>query len=251
MFQNAKTDVLSVQTAGAVLGDIETRRAQLSGLLGEVGLKLKRAEDSLGDDWLNGDEGAARTVADLRVTVDGLTAGLGALERRRGVALIDQRRATAVDLRHQAAAKRADLAALESKTSKVLAELSRLESVEYDGCILGAQRIGSWISRTTSEAQYWQTTVEVGSDPLNSRPYAIPRSRRLRDEADALELQARDIEVELARSEQMPTTSPVPPDLTPATHQGACFCGACSRARQDVSPNEWAASVEAGANAGA
>ena len=247
MFQ--KMDVLTLAQATAALDDIESRRAQFIAAAAKGMTDLAAAEANLGERVLAGDDDACAGVATLRLKIDGLNAAGAVLEKRREVAQLDYRRAQAADFRRQAAAKQADLAALESKTSKVLVELSRLESVEYDGCILGAQRIGAWISRTTLAAQPWQSTLEVGSDPLNSTPYAIPRSRRLRDEADALERRALEIEAELLRAAEPVPTPAAPGDLTPATHTGTCFCGPCRRARQNVSPNEWAAAVEGGADA--
>src|ERR1035437_4913611 len=143
-------DVLTLQAANARLDDIEVRQAQLAAASAKKASDLMDAEARLGEAVLDGDASVGALVADLRIQADGLAAALVVLEKRRAIAQLECKRAQAADLRRQAAAKRADLAALESKTSKVLAELSRLESVEYDGCILGAQRIGAWISRTTS-----------------------------------------------------------------------------------------------------
>jgi hypothetical protein len=146
---------------------------------------------------------------------------------------------------------RDELGELEGKTAKVLTELSKLENVQFDACILAAQRIGNWLPRASTNVEPWQSSLECGSDPCNTTPFATPKSRRLRNEADDLERQARDIEQELLRAAyQAPATTPAAPD-TPAAHTGPCFCESCKRARQNVSGDVWAAAVAGGADAGA
>ena len=244
-------DVLTLQAANARLDAIEVRRAQFAAASAKNASDLMDAEARLGEAWLAGDTTVGKLVADLRIQADGFAAALVVLEKRRTVAQLDCRRAQAADFRRQAARLREELGGLEGKTSKVLSELSKLEDVEYDGCILAAQRVGNWMPRTSINVEPWQSTLECASDPCNTTPFATPKSRRLRNEADDLERQALEIEAELAAAAyQMPTTSPEVPD-PPATHSGPCFCAACRLARASVSPNEWAAACEAGANAGA
>ena len=247
MFQ--KIDVLNVQQADAVLDAIETRRAQFAAASAKNASDLMDAEARLGEAVIDGDNTVGALVASLRIQVDGFAAAFLVLEKRRTVAQLDCRRAQAADFRRQAARLRDEMGELEGKTAKVLSELSKLENVQFDACILAAQRIGNWMPRASINVEPWQSTLECASDPGNHQPFAIPRSRQLRNQAEALDGQARDIEQELLRAAyQAPATTPAAPD-TPAT--GPCFCEACKRARQTVSSNEWAAGVEAGANAGA
>src|ERR1039458_8652142 len=249
MFQNAKTDVLTLAQANAALDDIEVRQAQLVAAAAKGMTDLAAAEANLGERVLAGDDDACAGVATLRLKIDGLNAALSVLEKRRTVAQLDCGRSQAVDFRRQAARLRDELGELEGKTAKVLTVLSKLENVQFDACILASQRSGAWMPRASVNVEPWQSTLECASDPGNHQPFAIPRSRQLRNQAEALDGQARDIEQELLRAAyQAPATTPAAPD-TPAT--GPCFCEACKRARQTVSSNEWAAGVEAGANAGA
>jgi hypothetical protein len=242
-------DVLTLQAANARLDAIEVRRAQFAAASAKNASDLMDAEARLGEAVIDGDNTVGALVASLRIQVDGFAAAFLVLEKRREVAQRDCRRAQAVDFRRRAARLRDELGELEGKTAKVLTELSKLENVQFDACILAAQRIGNWLPRASTNVEPWQSSLECGSDPCNTTPFATPKSRRLRNEADDLERQARDIEQELLRAAyQAPATTPAAPD-TPAT--GPCFCEACKRARQTVSSNEWAAGVEAGANAGA
>jgi hypothetical protein len=244
-----KMDVLTLAQANAALDTIEVRRAQFAAASAKNASDLMDAEARLGEAVIDGDNTVGALVASLRIQVDGFAAAFLVLEKRREVAQRDCRRAQAVDFRRQAARLRDELGELEGKTAKILGELSKLENVQFDACILAAQRIGNWMPRASINVEPWQSTLECASDPGNHQPFAIPRSRQLRNQAEALDGQARDIEQELLRAAyQAPATTPAAPD-TPAT--GPCFCEACKRARQTVSSNEWAAGVEAGANAGA
>ena len=250
MFQ--KIEVLNLAQANAALDAIEVRLAEFAAAGAKCGTDLMDAEARLGEAVLDGDTTVGAHVASLRIQADGLTAALVVLEKRRMVAQLNCKKAQVVDFRRQAAWKQSELTELEGKTRKLLSALSELEKIEFGPCILGSQRSGNWVSRSTGQpAEEWQTFEEAGADPLNNTPYAVPRSRKLRNEAAALERQALDIEAELAAAvEQVSTTSPAMPD-TSATHTGLCACGACRRARATVPEAEWAAAIEAGANAGA
>ena len=250
MFQ--KIDVLTLAQATTVLDGIETRLAQFAAAGAKCGTDLMDAEARLGEAVLDGDTTVGALVANLRIQADGLTAALVVLERRRMVAQLNCKKAQAVDFRRQAAWKQSELTELEAKTRKLLSGLSELEKIEYTPCILGSQRAGAWVSRVTGQpAEEWESILECGSDPLNSQPFATPKSRRLRDEADALERQAADIEMELRSPEPMPSPAATPAaGESPASHTGPCACGVCRRARAAVPPAEWAAAGEAG-NAGA
>jgi hypothetical protein len=194
-----ETQVLTLAEAGAALDEIERKKSQLSAIQAEVGLRLEQAENGLGEAVLAGDEDAVRNVADIRLRADGLSAALVTLENRRAAALVDQRRATAADLRQQAEAKRAELAALEVKTAKLLAELSALENVPFTVSILSSECKGSWYPKTgglqAPEAHLgcW----ECFADPVNPEMFHTPRSRFLRVEIADLEAKAGKIETEL------------------------------------------------------
>jgi hypothetical protein len=124
-------ETLTLEAANAALEEIEARKAQLAAALAETGAQLAEAESGLGEAVLDGNESAVRAVADLRLRVDGLTAGLAALEARRAQAVIVQRRATAEDLRRLAVQKHAELEALERKTARRVSTTLRHSFKEF------------------------------------------------------------------------------------------------------------------------
>jgi hypothetical protein len=193
--------VLTVQQADLVLDQLEARKAQFCGMLAELGARLSEAEANLGEAVLEGDESAARTVADLRLKVDSINAGLRACEKRKAAAAVDRRRAEAAAIRHQAEVKRANLADLEKKTAKLLNDLSELENVTYTRAVLCAQRTpGSWepaVTATIRDINYL-SPAEVIRYLASYDPYAVPRSRQLFVAIQELENQAAKIDSELA-----------------------------------------------------
>jgi hypothetical protein len=196
-----ETKVLTLAEADTALDEIDRRKSQLSIALAQTGAKLADAEASLGDAVLTGDENAVREVADLRLRVDGLNAALATLEKRRVAAALDQRRATADDLRRKAAEKRAELELLNGKTARLLAKLGELEGIEYGHHVLCAQRTpGGWQPQVTagvSEMDYCDPTEVLHMGIAYPGPYQRTRSRKLLQEAVRLEHQAQVIEDQL------------------------------------------------------
>lgn len=192
----------SVSAIDQQIAELDARKELICGAQAEAGARLADAEATVGDEILDGNDGAIRELIELRVRVDGLTAALEALERRRATAVIDRKRAEAAELREQAASKRRALAELEDKTGKLLAKLSELENVSFDACVLNSQRVGVWSAPLAGEGlgpaplAPWRGPDEVQRDPVTGR-YAVPRSRILRDEIAALEAQAAAILAEL------------------------------------------------------
>jgi len=110
---------------------------------------------------------------------------------------LDLHGAEICELRAQAAAKREELGTLEKKTGRLLAELSKLESIEYESGILSAARRGTWYSPQgdlVPPPPYFGPG-ECFWDPTNQEPFARPRSRRLRQEIEELEAKAREMEL--------------------------------------------------------
>ncbi len=200
---------MTIQQADELIETLATREAQLAAMAAQVGARLAEVEAQAGDSFLDGDEHPMREVVDLRLQADTLTAALAALERRKEPAHLARRRAEAADFRRQAEQKRSELAELESKTSRLLAELSRLEGVSFTASILSSQPVGLWldVGFKPSEREYlagYELSRDVGGK------YATPRSRTLRTEIEDLEAKALAIEREINPPE------PEAPSATPA-----------------------------------
>lgn len=193
-------EILTVAQADARLDEIERHRAQISLAMAACGSELDQAESGLGEAILSGNETAVHDVAALRLRADGLTAAITALDRRRGVAVIDQKRATVAEIRTKAQVKRTELDRLEGNTRELLHKLSILEGVDFDASILLSQRVsGTWFTSMggLNPAQSYHGPLEVFRDPSKLEMYCTPRSRKLRDEATALDLEASNIEAQL------------------------------------------------------
>jgi hypothetical protein len=203
------TKTLTLAAARTALDEIERRRSQFAAELARTGLVLEQAEAGLGEAMLAGDESVLHEIAELRLKADGLNAALAALDVRRVSAERDLRAATAADYRRQAAGKRAEMKELESKTERLLSQLGSLEDVHYDACILAAQRTGSWYRSAFAPGaggglalpEPYFAPSEVLPEPIAGRAgYAVPKSRRLRDEAAKLDAMAERIEQEIGEA---------------------------------------------------
>jgi multidrug efflux pump subunit AcrA (membrane-fusion protein) len=192
---------LTIAMADAALASLESKESQLANLLAQAGTRLAEAEAGAGERFLDGAEDPMREVIDLRLQIDTLNAALAALERRKSEAKLARRRAEAADARRQVKLKRGDLATLEGQTGKLLAELSRLEGIEYSAGILSSQPTGIWNGADFhSEPKPWEPAHRLKQDPAGRGGYAAPRSGKLRQEIEDLEKQARIIEGELGEA---------------------------------------------------
>jgi hypothetical protein len=208
---------MTIQQADELIETLATREAQLAAMAAQVGARLAEVEAQAGDSFLDGDEHPMREVIDLRLQADTLTAALAALERRKEPARLARRRAEAAEFRRQAEEKRSELTRLEQQTSRLLAELSKIEGVPYTASILASQPVGSWLdieckpNRRLHLAAH-ELLKDVGAT------YATPRSRTLRAEVEALEVKAVIIEREINPPEpEAPSAAPaaLPPRDTP------------------------------------
>ena len=117
--------------------------------------------------------------------------------RARKAAQVDLQRATARDLRSQAERKRAEMDTLNAQTAKLLAQLSTLKGVRYTHSILSAQPVaGAWLRRENlAPPLEYQGIPELQPNiPGPERKVEIPRSRRLRTEAEELDARAEALE---------------------------------------------------------
>jgi len=154
----------------------------------------------LGDAYLDGHaEVDIDRVARLRLTLAATTSAVDAVRRRRLAAMVRVRDAEATSLLDAAAAKRRELQDLEAKCLKLLAPLSVLQGVEYNMAVCNGQRTGHWMSPIAPsgppdfQVPAWLLPSECAPAAI-SGGYAVPRSRRLRDEIAALERQAKEVQ---------------------------------------------------------
>ena len=199
-----ESQMKTLTEAQAAIEEIKADRMRIVGLRGELAKRLEAAEAIAGESYLAGDRGAVREIGEFEAEISLIERrALPELDRRQARAEVELKRATAADLRQQAERKKDELALLEQKTAKHLQALSELEETEYDGCILQAQRAGEWVTLQggLNRPAPWQGPLECTTDPTNHNPYAVPRSRRLRDEIAGLELKAGEIETGLGRGE--------------------------------------------------
>lgn len=192
-----QSKTLTISQADEQLASLDAREAQLAAMLALSGTRLAEAEASLGDAFLEGNEGPLREVAELRLHVDGINAALEALSRRRSPAILARRHAEAAELRRKAAAKTSELAELERKTGRLLGELSKLEGVTFTASILSSQPVGNWL--TPGYYKVNEHPYLAGRELFQDfgATYGTPRSRSLRSDVADLERQAAAIEQEL------------------------------------------------------
>ena len=132
---------------------------------------LVQAERQAGEAYLDGDPKASvgRAVR-LKAETEALGRALDACHVRRLTAVEKQLAAKVAGLRQQAAGKRSELATLESKTARLLAQLGELEGgIPYSRAILSAE-------------------------PSPDGGYHTPRSATLRSEAEGFDKQAAELE---------------------------------------------------------
>ena len=186
---------MTIQQADELIETLATREAQLAAMAAQVGARLAEVEAQAGDSFLDGDEHPMREVVDLRLQADTLTAALAALERRKEPARLARRRAEAADFRRQAEEKRSELTRLEQQTSRLLAELGKLEGF-HTASILASQPVGSWLDIGYEPNRRLHLAAHELARDIGAT-YATPRSRTLRAEIEELEAKAIAIEREI------------------------------------------------------
>jgi len=139
----------------------------------------------------------AATPLILTAELEALEQAFSTLNPREKAAQVELQRVTARDLRHQAQQKRAELAELNAQTIKLLAKLGTLEGVRYTHSILYAQPAeGAWlrIENLAPPLEYQGIPELQPNIPGPERKVEIPRSRRLRTEAEELDARAEALE---------------------------------------------------------
>ncbi len=192
---------LTVADAQAALDKLAGDRARLVGMRTGLEERLETAKREMGERYLNGDRSHLKEVSSLAVELEALERALSVLDRHTEAAQGDLQRATVGDLRTQAEQKRKEMAALNIRTAKVLADLGALEEVRYTHSILCSQPLeGSWMQRGGTEPPLeYQGIPELQLNiPVPEKKIAVPRSRRLRMEAEELEEKAEVLEKHLS-----------------------------------------------------
>lgn len=205
------TKTFTLAEAKSAISKIENDCAHLIENRSGIGRKLELLQSTGGQRYLSGDRGAIKEIGEFRAELDLIELSLTTLNGQRADAEVDLKRATAADLRNRAELKRSEMAALEAKTGKLLAQLSILENVQYGVGILSNQRQGAWCTANWGTPEPWHAAiVDCQSDPLNHTPFAVPKSRLLRAEIADLLHQAAEIEAELAEPEPEPAAVRLP-----------------------------------------
>jgi hypothetical protein len=101
---------------------------------------LGSARTAAGLAAVDGDaESEIAEVVRYRAQADAAETAIGLIRERRGAAITAEYQERARQLRESATGKRRELSALESKTARLLAELSKLEGISYSSDLLEAQ----------------------------------------------------------------------------------------------------------------
>jgi len=218
MKENTISQTPTLAEAKAAIEQIEADRMRIVGLRRELAQRLEAAEAIAGESYLAGDRGAVREIAELEAEISLIERrALPTLDRRQAEAERELKAANAADLRQQAETKKAELAQLEERTARYLAELSKLEGVEYTAGILSLQWRGSWVQGGAHPPESWHGAfVDIAADPTNPEKFAVPRSRKLRNEIADLERRAGEIEAALGgsvESEHEHVSAAAPPNF--------------------------------------
>lgn len=175
----------AVEQIEGKLQSLDARQAELTAALPTLEARVDAAMEA---DKPADSEAAEVTKA--KVQLESLARTRTRIEAELGEAKRKLKLAPAVEMRQQAAVKRAELEALQRKTAPLLEKLAALEGVAYDHCILQAQRKADGA---------WQHPADQTLDPNMFAPnelasdfgqYELTNTRRLFDQARRLEQQA-------------------------------------------------------------
>ena len=178
--------------------DIERLAGREAALVAERAAKQQQlaiTEERTGEEYLDGHGESITNLAHLRLELEAIDLALTAARKRRLELVRSRYQLRAADLRLRAGEKQAELDTLNNQTEKLLRKLSELEGVNYDHSILSAQRCGDWFGPDFRPPQEWMGPADVAPDPVTGR-YQMPRSRRLREEIEALLSEAAKIEAD-------------------------------------------------------
>lgn len=187
------------------LEEIKAQRRQMASSEASLNSRIAAAQTAIGRKYLSGSREGIRETAELRVEAEAIRAEIERLALEEPAAEIAIERARGRELHGQAQEKRVELAKLNAETAVLLGRLSELEKVRYTHSILSSQPMpDKWIDLATMKpGAEWQSIFELSLNvPMpSSGNLGVPRSRRLRTEIDALELEAQTIEDKLPRKE--------------------------------------------------
>jgi hypothetical protein len=157
------------------LEKLATREMELSNQKRALVASLQLAEQSAGEALAAGE--AEHELADVlkhRTKLSVLDLAVSSLRKRRPAVIAEQFAEQARGVRADAAEKKKQLAEIESKTSKLLRQLSAIEGVTYSDAILSCEASGPnmFFAPKSDTLRYEITQIEAKADSLESR--AIP-----------------------------------------------------------------------------
>jgi hypothetical protein len=172
---------------------LSSAQAELRAL--ETGINILDAPDPENEIRTRGSK-----IAAARSQVEIIEHAAEAAARRVAEANLAVRRAEASDFRADAAKKRAELARLSDEARPLLARLSALMEIEFDLSLLAGQRIGDWLNIVGARPSQLCNAFELVPNQPAQFSFAVPLTRKLYDEAAALDRRAEAIEAELERA---------------------------------------------------
>jgi hypothetical protein len=200
MKKERKDTPLTLEQAQDNLDKISAHRSQLVASRIALNERLETSRHDAAQKYLRGDRSGVQEAHAIGAELQTIETALGLLDENQKAAEIDLERAKVRDLRDEAARKRKEIEVLQLKTGELLRKLSELEGVPYSHSILGSQPTGNMVDPSTlKEPEPWRPVLELVPN-VPGTPYTqTPLSRRLRSEADELELKAEQMERALTR----------------------------------------------------
>jgi hypothetical protein len=201
MVSSPTPPTITLTEARAALEKIARDRAQLVATRVSLEQRLASARREIGERYFGDERGYLKEVGGLTAELEAVEQAFTTLDAGEKAAHVELQRASARDLRHQAQQKRVELAELNAATTKLLSELGKLEGVAYTHSILSAQPAeGAWVRmENLAPPLEYQGIPELQPNmPGPERKVEIPRSRRLRMEAEELEAKADALENRLS-----------------------------------------------------
>jgi hypothetical protein len=199
-----------LESAKKELARITARKASLEAQRQAKALELAAVERDSGIELLDSEDDVkalgrlAGVVARLRAESRVLDSAIALAESKLVVADRTVRVAEIADIRSQAATKRKHVDQLREATAPLLLKLSEIEAVKFSRAILLCERIGGWINIPTRMDLPADLRNGEETHPDLSGGFAMPLSRRELDEANELDVTARQLEAKLGREELRP-----------------------------------------------
>jgi hypothetical protein len=197
---------LTVAQVNAAIGELQRQQATITAELAATANTLAEQDAKVGAEFLAGNETFVDGLTPLRNRFDAMNRAVEVINARLASAQVDLTRAEIEEKRQQAADKRAEIAAIEAKVRPLLAKLEEIEGVQYGLGILSCEPAKNAF---LAAPEYLGWSERPANIAFIGIPFACPRSRALRNEAELLEKEAIHLEVKLnAPKPRLPRTDP-------------------------------------------